>query len=120
MTESVNIIAEIGSNYDSDLEIAKKYIRASKDSGADAVKFQTLRKSKLIAPRVRLNDTWTPHPAWKNFSNLELSDEWHFTLKTFSDTSGIEFMSTPFFLEAVDLLEKVNVSRYKIASGDIT
>jgi len=120
MTEKVNIIAEIGSNYDSDLETAKKYIMASKNSGADAVKFQTLRKAKLISPMVRQGDKWTKHPAWENFSNLELSDEWHFILKEFADESIIEFISTPFYLEAVDLLEKVKVSRYKIASGDIT
>lgn len=120
MTERVNIIAEIGSNYNSDLEIAKKYISRSKDSGADAVKFQTLRKAKLIAPMVRQEDKWAQHPAWENFSNLELPDEWHFTLKEFADESNIEFISTPFYLEAIDLLEKVKVSRYKIASGDIT
>lgn len=120
MTERVNIIAEIGSNYDSDLETAKKYILAAKDSGADTVKFQTLRKAKLIAPRVHQEEEWVEHPAWKNFSNLELPDEWHFTLKAFADETDIEFISTPFYLEAVDLLEKIGVSRYKIASGDIT
>lgn len=120
MTERVNIIAEIGSNYDSDLETAKKYILAAKDSGADTVKFQTLRKSKLITPKVRQNEEWVEHPAWKIFSNLELPDKWHFTLKEFADTTDIEFISTPFYLEAVDLLETIGVSRYKIASGDIT
>lgn len=59
MAERVNIIAEIGSNYDSDLETAKKYILAAKDSGADTVKFQTLRKAKLIAPKVHQNEEWT-------------------------------------------------------------
>ena len=120
MTESVNIVAEIGSNYDSDLGTAKKYILASKNSGADIVKFQTLRKEKLIAPMVCKGNKWEKHPAWENFSNLELPDEWHFILKEFADECNIEFISTPFYLEAIDLLEKVKVSRYKIASGDVT
>lgn len=118
--KSTKIIAEIGSNYNNDLNLAKKYIKATNESGADAVKFQTLRKSKLIAPKVLMDGKWTANPAWENFSNLELPDKWHFTLKEFADVSDIEFISTPFYLEAVDLLEKIGVSRYKIASGDIT
>jgi len=120
MTKRVNIVAEIGSNYDSDLGTAKKYILASKNSGADIVKFQTLRKEKLIAPMVCKGNKWEKHPAWENFSNLELPDEWHFILKEFADECNIEFISTPFYLEAIELLEKVKVSRYKIASGDVT
>jgi len=116
----VTIVAEIGSNYNNDLDLAKKYVRAAKKSGADVVKFQTLKKEKLIAPRVFINGKKTDHPVWTTFGNLELLDSWHFELKKISDEIGIEFLSTPFYLEAVDLLEKVGVSRYKIASGDIT
>lgn len=120
MTQKVHIIAEIGSNYDSDLELAKKYLASSAANGADAVKFQTLKKVKLIAPRVRTAGGWEEHPAWQNFNNLELPEPWHFILKDYADEMRIEFLSTPFYLEAVDLLEKLEVNKYKIASGDIT
>ena len=114
------IVAEIGSNYDGELHTAIKYIHACKEAGADAVKFQTLSRETLIAPRVLSGGQWIEHPGYGGFSSLCLPAEWHYELKKASDEAGIEFFSTPFFLEAVSLLEKVGVSTYKIASGDIT
>ena len=117
---TIRTIAEVGSNYDGSLAKARTYIEASKECGAEAVKFQTLRRDKLNAPRAWSDGTWVDNPVYHNFSNLELSDEWHYALKQTADEHGIEFISTPFYLEAVDLLEKVGVRTYKIASGDIT
>ena len=116
----VRIIAEIGSNYDNDLEKAKSYIKTIGECGGDAVKFQTLRRDKLVAPRICIDGIWKDNPVFLNFSNLELPDEWHHTLKQAADVCKIEFISTPFYLEAVDLLESVGIHTYKIASGDIT
>ena len=114
------IIAEIGSNYDGRLETACDYIKAVKACGADIVKFQTFRKEKLVAPKIWEDGKATDNPVYLQFSNLSLPEDWHFVLKNTADEQGIEFMSTPFYLEAVDLLEKVGVRTYKIASGDIT
>lgn len=114
------LIAEVGSNYDGHLETAVAYINAARASGADMVKFQTLRKAKLVAPKLWTGDRCEENPVYKNFSNLELPDEWHSILKQAADDQEIEFVSTPFYLEAVELLEKVGVRTYKIASGDIT
>jgi len=116
----VTIIAEVGSNYNNDLDLAKQYVTAVKEYGACAVKFQTLRKDKLIARHVIIDGNMSEHPAWKGFGNLELPDDWHHTLKKHADSEGIEFISTPFYLQAIELLEDVGVSRYKVASGDIT
>ena len=113
-------ICEVGSNYNGSLECAFDYVRAAKAAGADAVKFQTLRKDKLVAPRAYDNGAWIDNPVYKAFSSLELPDEWHFELKRCADEVGIEFMSTPFYLEAVELMERVGVQTYKIASGDIS
>lgn len=120
MQPKVKIIAEIGSNYDGDFDLAVKYISAAADCGADMVKFQTLRKDRLIAPQVLMEGRLKDNPVYQNFANLELPDGWHFNLKTCADSNKIEFISTPFYLEAVDLLECVGVPAYKIASGDIT
>jgi sialic acid synthase SpsE len=113
-------ICEIGSNYNGSLDCAFDYLRAAKAAGADAVKFQTLRKDKLVAPRLYVNGAAAENPVYKAFSSLELPDEWHFELKRRADELGIEFFSTPFYLEAVDLMERVGVQTYKIASGDIS
>jgi sialic acid synthase SpsE len=120
MADHIYNICEVGSNYNGSLEQAFEYLRAAKNSGADAVKFQTLRKDKLVAPRIYDNGAWIENPVYKAFASLELPDEWHFELKRYADEVGIEFMSTPFYLDAVELLERVGVSTYKIASGDIS
>lgn len=114
------LIAEVGSNYDGRLDKAVEYIKAARACGANAVKFQTLRKEKLVAPKLWAGGTSEENPIYRQFSNLALPDEWHRTLKEEADLQGIEFISTPFYLEAVELLESVNVRTYKIASGDIT
>jgi sialic acid synthase SpsE len=118
--QHVFLIADVGSNFDGDLDVAKRYVAAAKEAGADAVKFQTIQKRKLIAPRTRVQGQLVDNPAYAAFGNLELPDEWHYELKRTADESGIEFISTPFYLEAVGLLEDVGVTRYKIASSDIT
>jgi sialic acid synthase SpsE len=120
MQHRVKIVAEIGSNYNGDLDLAKKYISAAAECGADMVKFQTLRKDQLIAPKINMGGELKDNPVYQNFANLELPDEWHFSLKTSADQNNIEFFSTPFYLEAVELLERVGIHTYKIASGDIT
>ncbi|CAB1061345.1 N-acetylneuraminate synthase (EC [Olavius sp. associated proteobacterium Delta 1] len=120
MQHQVKIIAEIGSNYNGDLDLAKKYISAAAQCGADMVKFQTLRKDQLIAPKVTMGGGLKDNPVYQNFANLELPDAWHFSLQTCANQNHIEFFSTPFYLEAVELLERVGIATYKIASGDIT
>ncbi|HUW12386.1 MAG TPA: N-acetylneuraminate synthase family protein [Anaerolineae bacterium] len=106
---AVTIIAEVGSNWGGKLDHALDYVEAAAMAGADVVKFQTIRVGQLYA------GGYEP-----KFVIPELPDDWHFELKARADKLGIEFMSTPFYLGAVDLLERVGVKRYKIASGDIT
>ena len=118
--EQVCIVGEVGSNYDGDLGLAKQYVRACQQAGADAVKFQTLRRDRIVAPYIESNGQLVENPSYGLFASLELDAEWHYELKKTADEVGIEFLSTPFYLEAVDLLESVGVSTYKIASGDIT
>lgn len=118
--KNTRIIAEIGSNYNNDLALAKKYVELCSQAGADAVKFQTLKKDFLIAKNIRSKGKIIHNPVYDIVVNLELPDEWHYELKKEADKYGIEFLSTPFYLEAVDLLEDVGVRTYKVASGDIT
>lgn len=118
----VTLIAEIGSNYDGDLDLAKRYIEAVAKAGADIAKFQTLSRNGLIARRIfdPAGGAIIDNPKYAASGNQGLPDAWHYALKACADDNGIEFMSSPFSLDAVDLLEDVGVSRYKIASGDLT
>jgi N,N'-diacetyllegionaminate synthase len=57
---------------------------------------------------------------YQNFTGQELPDEWQYSLKTTAGQNKIEFFSTPFYIEAFELFERVGLQTYKIASGDIT
>lgn len=107
------IIAEAGSNYDGKLEIAKRLIKAAKDARADGIKFQTFRAEKLASPQYAKE-------MYKSLEKYELKAEWHAQLKKHADELGIIFLSTPFDEGSVDLLDKIGVPAFKVASGDLT
>ena len=117
---SVEFIAEVGSNFGGQLATAKEYVNGAKQAGAQAVKFQTLERDSLVAPKIFADGAWVENPTYKNFSNVGLRHEWHQPLKDQADKLEIEFISTPFYIEAVEILESIAVRTYKIASGDIT
>ena len=101
------IVAEIGSNWEGSVTKAKKIIRECKKAGANAVKFQMWRAEDLYA---------TSHPNWKNIKKSELTFDKTRKIKNYSDKQKIEFFCSAFYPEAVDLLESLNVKKYKIAS----
>jgi len=117
---SVFCIAEVGSNFNNDLILAKEYVNACAEAGANAVKFQTLKKDLIISPLAKSGNKIISYPVYDIFGSLELPESWHYLLKEEADKAGIEFISTPFYIEAVDLLTDVGVDKIKIASGDIT
>lgn len=122
--ERCYLIAEIGVNHNGSIDLAKQMILAAKEAGADAVKFQTFSADKLVTratPKVEYqkNTTSPSESHFEMIKKLELDEGEHFILKKFCDNSGIEFLSTPYDVESVDLLEKVGVSQYKTASADI-
>lgn len=107
----MRIIAEIGFNHAGDMASAQAMILAAAHSGAQAVKFQTFRASDIVLPD-------SPHFAAITCGEMDLAQ--HRDLKAVADECGVEFMSTPFSPYGVELLEKVGVHTYKIASMDVT
>ena len=101
------IVAEIASNWEGSIAKAKKLIQASKNSGADAVKFQMWRASDLYT---------SSHPNWKEIKKSELTYGKIKKLKQTADEIGIEFFCSAFYPEAIEFLEKLSVKKYKIAS----
>lgn len=116
----VFIIAEVGSNHGGRFELAEEFIRKAAETGADAIKFQSYKLDRLLAPKVETPEGWIDNPTRKIFTVGDMPEEWHEPLKLIADQADIEFMTAPFYLEVVDLLEKIGVRKYKIASGDIT
>jgi N,N'-diacetyllegionaminate synthase len=115
----VFVIAEIGNNHNGEIELAERLIAAAAEAGADAVKFQT-----HIAEAEMLPSTPTPphfdEPRWDFTKRMELSLDDHLRLKAFAEERGLVFFSSPFSVEAVDLLEEVGVPVHKVASGEVT
>ncbi|MCI8550423.1 MAG: N-acetylneuraminate synthase [Lachnospiraceae bacterium] len=122
------IIAEIGSNHNGDMELAKKLIDAAKASGADCVKFQSWSKDTIFSKKVYA-DNYFLRDDYRNRTDYtleEIVDEYsidradHYLLKEYCDSIGIEFNSTPFSKGEVDLLvDELKVPFIKIASMDL-
>ena len=107
----VFIIAEAGSNFGGDLGQAKELIDVAVEAGADAVKFQSYDGDSLV----NKSDS-----AYEILNKYSLPKEWHFKLKDYCEQQGIIFCSSPFDEEKVEWLDEVDVSFYKVASGDLT
>ncbi len=120
------VIAEIGSNHNGDMDLAKQMIDAAKDCGCDAAKFQSWTPESLIArEEYERNQKYNDSPK-RHFGSLRemvekyyLRSEQHIELNEYCERVGITFLSTPFSNEEVDLLEQINVPCHKIASMDI-
>ncbi|HSI53118.1 MAG TPA: N-acetylneuraminate synthase [Ramlibacter sp.] len=124
MAEPVFIIAEAGVNHNGDLSMALRLCDAARAAGADAVKFQTFRAQDLVVPGAPTAEYQARETGEQDqfamLQKLELSLEQHQAIKAHCDTIGIEFFSTPFSLEAVDMLVKLGVRRIKLSSGELT
>jgi N-acetylneuraminate synthase len=114
------LIAEIGSVHDGSFGNALKLVEAASACGADAVKFQT-----HIAEAETLKDAPMPpyfkgEPRFAYFRRTGFSlDQWR-ALRAKAQEHRVAFLSSPFSLEAVDLLEEVGVECYKIPSGEVS
>ena len=108
---TTRVIAEIGSNWEGNLELAKAHIKKSKESGADFVKFQMWKAEDLYESN---------HPQWEMIKKSELTQEIAQELKKYADEIGIKWFCSVFNPDAVDFLETLNVPFYKIASRTST
>jgi N-acetylneuraminate synthase len=120
------VIAEIGSNHNGDLDLAKKMIDRAKACGADAVKFQSWSKNSLISKAEYQRNTAYADKK-RHFGSLEaMVEKYQFTpdqhrlIADYCRESGIHFLSSAFSPEEVDLLAGMGVPAIKIASMDVT
>jgi N-acetylneuraminate synthase/N,N'-diacetyllegionaminate synthase len=119
------LIAEIGVNHNGDMNLAYQMIDAAKESGADAVKFQTFTADALVSqttPKVRYQESNTApeETHYDMLKKLELTKENHILLKSYCEQLGLTFLSTPYDVESARFLhEELNVTLLKTASADI-
>jgi sialic acid synthase SpsE len=109
----VKFIAEISSNHNGDLERCKNLIEMSKSCGFDAVKFQLFKVEELFSPEALL-----VNPFLLNRKQWELPIQYLPVLSEYAHSLGLEFSCTPFYLDAVDVLEPY-CDFFKIASYEL-
>jgi N-acetylneuraminate synthase len=122
-TDRVFLIAEAGVNHNGLLDLALQLVDAAHAAGADAVKFQTFRAEDLALPGTATaayqQGATGETDQFAMLRKLELSAAQHQIIAAHCAQVGIEFMSTPFSEEAVDLLVSLGVRRLKLSSGEI-
>jgi N,N'-diacetyllegionaminate synthase len=125
MTDRVLIIAEAGVNHNGSIQLAKKLIDKAVFSGADAVKFQTFKAKNVVSKNTPKADyqkqtTNSRESQFEMIKKLELDERFHKELITYCKEANIMFLSTPFDLDSVDLLNELGLQIFKIPSGEIT
>ena len=116
------LIAEIGQAHDGSLGILHSYIDALAQTGIDAIKFQTHiaeAESSQYEP-FRINFSYEDDTRFNYWQRMEFTlIQWK-EIKKHCDDVNLEFISSPFSNMAVDWLEEIGVSRYKIGSGEVS
>jgi len=121
----VFIIAEAGVNHNGSVELAKKMIDEAKAAGADCIKFQTFVSDSLVSKTAQKAEyqkqqTDANESQRDMLKKLELSFAEFYELNDYCKRKEIEFFSTAFDFESIDLLSSFNMKRWKIPSGEIT
>ncbi len=116
------IIAEVAQNHDGSLGMAHAHIDAAANAGADAIKFQT----HIADEESTLAEPWRTKFSHQDATRMDYWRRMEFTqpqwqeLKRHADQAGLHFLSSPFSIKAVELLENLGIGAWKIASGEIT
>jgi len=122
----VFIIAELSANHNKNFDLAVRTIKAMKESGADAVKFQTYTPDSLSIDcdneyfKPKTEGLWKGYTPYQLYQEAYTPWEWQPKLKQIAEDIGLICFSSPFDKKAVDFLEKMKVPAYKIASFEIT
>jgi len=120
----VYIIAEVGSNFDQNLEQAKKLVNLAKVAGANAIKFQSFLADEIVSSngfkdlKISFQAEWAKS-VYDVYKDAEFPREWHSEIAEYCRKRGIAFFSTPYDEEAVNLLDELDVPAFKVGSGDI-
>ena len=123
---SLYFIADIGANHNGSLEKAKQLIHLAKEAGADAAKFQNFQANKIVSKSGfdKLKQQVSHQSKWKKsvyevYEGASISKDWTRLLKEECDKIGIDYFTSPYDFESVDLVDPY-VDLYKIGSGDIS
>jgi N,N'-diacetyllegionaminate synthase len=120
------IIAEAGVNHNGNMALARQLILVAVDARADFIKFQTFKANHLVsksAPKAdyqKKNTNNGDDTQFNMLKKLELDKSMHIELYNYCTSKGIQFLSTGFDVESIDLLDQLGIPFFKIPSGEIT
>lgn len=118
------VIAEAGVNHNGSDELALQLVDAAAEAGADAIKFQTFKAETLVAKGTATADYQKQQTGsddqFEMLKKLEMSEDLHKKLIEHCRHLNIEFMSTPFDLDAANFLVDHGMKRIKVPSGELT
>nr|WP_321514101.1 N-acetylneuraminate synthase [uncultured Pseudodesulfovibrio sp.] len=122
---SIFIIAEAGVNHNGDMELAHRLIEVAAEAGADAVKFQTFKAKELVTAQTQKaayqkKTSGADESQYSMLKKLELDTVAHTDLIAHARKYNIEFLSTPFDADSLDMLLELGISTIKVPSGEIT
>lgn len=108
--DSTFVIAEIGSNHNQDIKIAKELMHSAKEAGADAVKFQSINPLEMYHyDQLSIDEK-------ELLNNIRLDEKWYFELFEYAKKLDIILTTCPTYLKVIPILEEYNIELYKIAS----
>ena len=126
-SNKIKIIAEAGVNHNGNIDIAYELINAAVDSGADIIKFQTIDADRIVTKYSKKTEYQIKNTHKKDkddqytmLKKLQLNIKDHKLLIERCKKLNIEFLSTGFDLESLELLNSLDLKRYKVPSGEIT
>ena len=122
--EPCYIVAEMSANHNQSLQRALDILDAAKESGADAVKVQTYRPDTITIrcdnKFFRIEDgPWAGQTLYELYEKAHMPWEWHAGLMEKAASLGLTLFSSPFDVTAVDFLEELGITAYKVASFEL-
>lgn len=124
-SRKVLIIAEAGVNHNGSIKLAKKLIDVAVNANADIVKFQTFKAENLVTKNAKKakyqkQENLKNESQFEMLKKLEIKLEDHKKLISYCRKKKILFLSSPFDLESINLLNKLGLKIFKVPSGEIT
>ena len=119
--QSPFIIAEIAQTHDGNINFAHAFINAVAKTGANAIKFQThiAAEESTLAEQWRVQFSRQDSSRYDYWQRMEFNKDQWIELKKHADEAGLVFLSSPFSIAAIDLLESIDVPAWKIGSGEV-
>lgn len=119
-TNFPRVVAEIGTSHEGDVNHARDLIHAARDAGADMAKFQFVLAGEILHPRAGNVDLpLGAIPLYERFQELERPADFYAHLMELCEEAGVQFLCTPFGLKSAQILRRLGLDEFKVASPEL-